>query len=104
MQGVLSTAAAQHDARAQSLPATPSHQSTPEGLMEMVLFTPSHELDKALEDLDAAVLRLQEDHSDWAMEKEAVREAPTSPNLQSNFTDSGRFDSPGKPMIQLVSG
>ena len=107
LQGVLSSAAAQQDEGAESSTATltVSPQPGQEGLMGTVVLTPSHEVDKALEDLEIAVLRLQEDHSDWVVESEgAAAEVPPSPSSQDDFTDSGRFDSPGKPMIQLVSG
>lgn len=104
LQGVLSTAAAQQDEGARSPPARLSPQPTPEGRMEMVLLTPSHEVDKALEDLETAVQRLQGGHSDWVMGNEAATDASTKPSMQDDFTDSGRFDSTGKPMIQLVSG
>ena len=102
LQGVLASAA-QRDKEARSPPATLSSQLTPQG-MEMVVLTPSHEVDKALEDLEIAVMRLQEDQGDWVMKNEGATDIPTGPGSQKDdFTDSGRFDSPAKPMIQLVS-
>lgn len=102
LQGVLASTAQQGDGVG-SPPAAQSSQLTPLG-MEMVVLTPSHEVDKALEDLEVAVMRLQEGQSDWVMENEQATAIPTSPGSQKDdFTDSGRFDSLGKPMIQLVS-
>ena len=100
-QGVAS--AAQQDEGARSPPATLSSQLTSQG-MEMVVLTSSNEVDKALEDLEIAVMRLQEDRGDWVMKNEGATDIPTGPGSQKDdFTDSGRFDSPAIPMIQLVS-
>ena len=95
--------AAQQDKGGRSPPATLSSQLTPQG-MEMVVLTLPHEVDKSLEHREIAMMRPQEDQSEWVMENEGGTDIPTSPGSQKDdFTDSGRFDSPAKPKTQLVS-
>lgn len=105
LQGVLSTATAPEDEGVGSPPAARvSPLATLESQTGMVILTPCHEVDKALEDLESAVLRLQEDNSSWVvMENESPLEDPTSPSSgKDDFTDSGRYDTPSKPMIDMV--
>lgn len=108
LQGVLSTATAPQDEEVWSPPAicvSPVAMLEGQPQSGMVVLTPCHEVDKALEDLESAVLRLQVDSSSWVvMENDsALEEDPTSPSSgKDDFTDSGRYDTPSKPMIEMV--
>ena len=106
LQGVLSTAVAPRDEGVGSpLAASVSPVATLKSQMGMIVLTPGHEMDKALEDLESAMLRLEGDNSNLVVleENEAAVEEPSSPSSgKGDFIDSGKFDTPSKPIIEMV--
>ena len=88
-------------------PLSPTKMDSMQG---SITVTPSHEVDKVLEDLETAVQKFQ-DNSEWLLispESTGIpgAKAPDQPETPkttlSEFIDSGKFKSM-KPMIEIVS-
>lgn len=105
LQGVLlSLSSGPHEGDTASKIATIPLSPNREENSIVLTVTPSHEVDRALEDLETAVQRIQ-DNEEWSITPESTGKAGKEGSLSSKalaeFTDSGKFRA-NQPMIELM--